>query len=461
METSALPIAQAVVQELIRSVIDGCKTGDLDKFHAQHFSELFSGANRLQVLAEKLRFRVDVVNTETFAGHHYHEKRPAKYKGFFGQIQTIKQQNNSACGYFALYNALWALRAIRATREADALDCMAKLQDRVNFWRTYMRMIGDLKRKALLQSSNSYPWSVRHIEQGVMERPYMEYLLQHEPLVKLLSDEHGESMITAFPEFSWDQLKHNALSVRYLTTLDRIFERFRTRKNYAHTFILGQTNHWVTIVINKYEDTHVEVVLLDSRNYDILNLSDSQIEAFAIRRSEELRLPHWRIHLFYRSMVSSKHIAAMFYDCAVGSMHSIGRFLIRLNMCGFFETFEKSFLPEENGSANGPLSWHIALRHWLENYFPPPVLHENVCKFIESLGGVEALDGDIRMRFREWVEAVKANIEWPIELSGEQEDGEEADATESDMMVRFAKIFRWFQAHFGMHSNGPHGVSHL
>lgn len=82
------------------------------------------------------------------------------------------------------------MRALTASSPEEALDWMKCLQEGSIFWRSYARFLQFLKQEAsrLCQRRNSSSsveeeskghWTVKAIEEGEMERPYMEHILKN------------------------------------------------------------------------------------------------------------------------------------------------------------------------------------------------------------------------------------------------------------------------------------------
>lgn len=46
--------------------------------------------------------------------------------------------------------------------------------------------------------------------------------------------------------------------------LQKIIDRFQEREYYSHGFLIGTTNHWLSLLANKARD-HLELFILDSR----------------------------------------------------------------------------------------------------------------------------------------------------------------------------------------------------
>ena len=117
-----------------------------------------------------------------------------------------------------------------------------------------------------------------------------------------------------------------------LETVDRISKQL-TQDARPHAFLVGQLNHWIAIVSNRLptespigRSTHVETILLDSRNDFVLNMSTDEISQRVdkrIRKEFPSTRTMWQeicIHLYQQSLLDTQYSCSMFHqltlDCA-------------------------------------------------------------------------------------------------------------------------------------------------
>jgi len=209
-------------------------------------------------------------------------------------------------------------------------------------------------------------WKSVLIKSGVMERAYMDYLLDHDEFIQGIKRWTGASF-HALPEISLSQLK-SRLSIATLETVSRISNDL-AQDNKPHAFLIGQLNHWIAIVSNRVEvptserrkassssssssnshmkvdphhhmdagDTphphmlsldsfsatpagrHVETILLDSRNDFVLNMGPSDIQQRVNKRVRREFNPSgsmWHelcIRLYEQSLRDTQYSCDMFH----------------------------------------------------------------------------------------------------------------------------------------------------
>src|SRR5689334_16044645 len=101
------------------------------------------------------------------------------------QIACLQQFRNDSCGYFALFNAVQVLYAIIARTESECINFINDIQNRELFWRTFY-----YRKRLLLENcnkgENDWLWTKDLVEEGIMERTYMHYLLNVDPGLKIV-----------------------------------------------------------------------------------------------------------------------------------------------------------------------------------------------------------------------------------------------------------------------------------
>ncbi len=105
------------------------------------------------------------------------------------------------------------------------------------------------------------------------------------------------------------------LELKLVQRLDEVFTNFKKQKIYTHAFIIGVTNHWITLIGNKSEKG-IELVLLDSRNTDFINLSTEEMQKLITQHYDERerltgkKIEHrpWREKTYMVSMQDTIHV---------------------------------------------------------------------------------------------------------------------------------------------------------
>jgi hypothetical protein len=105
-------------------------------------------------------------------------------------------------------------------------------------------------KRQTLGSASSH-WRPVLIKTGVMERAYMEYLLENDDFIGAIKKRTG-TFFHALPEISLSQLK-SRLSLMTLSTVDSISKQL-AKDDKPHVFLIGQLNHWIAIVSNRVKN---------------------------------------------------------------------------------------------------------------------------------------------------------------------------------------------------------------
>jgi len=232
--------------------------------------------------------------------------------------------------------------------------------------------------------------------------------------------------------------------------LEAIFKKFSdTNEDYAHAFIMGQTSHWLTIIINKVNG-FTETLLMDSRNSFILGLSLDELQNYLISRirkfgKDEKTYPQWKKDVAIMSYLDTQHTISLFHHCAIGK-HNIRYKLFDFFVEGFFELYENSISSyrkiirnNENkiNQTESDQSFLIGFINWLENFSPPAVIEKNMIRTIEYLG-IDNLSDRHWTLFHDWIQQITKNV----------------DLEESDIPVikRFRVTHSWFISNFVLNS---------
>jgi hypothetical protein len=229
--------------------------------------------------------------------------------------------------------------------EEKAKEILSHLEDRTLFWRVYQDMINVLLKRVERQNGTyCYPWTKKDVSSGVNERPYMDELIANHKWPKALKFNDSSCGFSSLPEFSKNTHKYS-LSLNTTVYLDRVFEKFtKSKSDYCHTFLVGQTNHWVTIIVNKVNG-FVETLLCDSRNSFALGMNYEEIKDMILtrgRKNGKVKDPEpWKLELWITSFIDIQFTTQLIHDCATGKTNAKDQ-LIHLYIEGFFENYHKS-----------------------------------------------------------------------------------------------------------------------
>jgi len=270
---------------------------------------------------------------------------------------------------------------------------LQKLTDRTLFWHSYTRITNELKKRCALES-DKYPWSLEHVESGILERPYITYLISS-GIIQSNTD------ITLLPDFSMTGMRNNKLPIDELNKLSQTFAKYRNGPNRMHAFLVGQLCHWISIICNKVGN-HVEILVFDSRNHNLLT---SPPEEFIRITNKNKKLMEWKREIYLYSLQEPVVTAQLFHDSIMG-IQDITSIMLEHNMEGFLRSFETHVKIEEEKD-----DVIVPFVTWLENHWPPPVVEGNIIKVLEIVG-VTKLSPNVRQQFINMVKGIKKKVDF-------------------------------------------------
>lgn len=311
-------------------------------------------------------------------------------------------------------------------------DAVGALHHRPSFWRFYQDAKGlllDYANTLSSQSKSFYPWTVKDIESGMIERPYMAYLAQHHPWAVAL-EKNANLGISILPDFALLSLKYNSLSLRQTRELETVFARFHVKQNYIHAFLMGQTNHWITVIVNKVEGK-IETVLADSRNQFSLEWGEEEIEADITSRLTGFQVESYIRSFWTLSVRDIQFTVPLLHSWALGECGVLSR-LLELNIGGFMERW-REVMGEKKEEGDNSDDFLTKLMYWLEVYYPPAVIECNVIRVLKEIG-VEKIPDQVKKDLIEWTRVI-------AERAVFGEDG-------VYIVKRFKKTWNWFKTVF-------------
>ncbi|EGG19649.1 hypothetical protein DFA_00227 [Cavenderia fasciculata] len=354
------------------------------------------------------------------------------------QPRVLKQVKNDSCGYYSLFNGISFYNACRAEDMDHSIEYLNRMLCRPLFWHIYTISMNLLIDKARMKKKAYYPWNEKYIQKGVMERCYIDYLLTSD---NVLSKQ--QYPITVLPDWAIDSLRNNRLGLQEIKELQEISHRFKTRDSYAHIFMVGVAVHWISIVISKHVTGDVEIVLMDSRNHNLLGGTDTEFQAIVDKHPE---VPERLRKGYFLSLHDPKPIVHILRDCIIGSK-DIGKTLVDINLTGFLENYYTYVNPLESLSLHESINIKditlVQLIHWLEDYWPPSVIEHNICQVLDSIiqnneDMIKYFDVTLIESFSKWTKEVSSHS---LEMS------------EIVLLKRFSVTVQWFTGKFALKSD--------
>jgi hypothetical protein len=157
----------------------------------------------------------------------------------------------------------------------------------------------------------------------------------------------------------------------------------------SQAFAVGQTNHWISIVVLRHATEVVETIVLDSRNNFTLGKTIEQLQEMAQHRMRRFKeTGTWadmRRRLYLQSLEDTQFSSALLHDAASGRI-DIATTIITFNIESFFESYIRAtgdrFLFDDEHPKHSPEDmlkrnmlpeeptlegWLASLIAWLEN----------------------------------------------------------------------------------------------
>lgn len=260
----------------------------------------------------------------------------------------------------------------------------------------------------------SFPWTEADVRTGVLERVFMLHLLEVDPCVRRLVAECNVSF-ESLPDLARGSLLYT-LSVSTLKVLKAAQRDYSARSDHCRAWLIGQTNHWISVFSGKLpkrarsRSTH-ETIVCDSRNNFVLTKSVPEIEAVAAHRMRHIvgddAWTQLRKKLYLESLHDVPFSTELLHHCCTGQRNSV-QFIIEMHFDTFFNSYsnhtahafdsdqghemlplaagrelamQRKALPEALAAAN----WLPALKQWLADFYPAPVIETNICGMLERL----------------------------------------------------------------------------
>eukprot|EP00743_Colponemidia_sp_Colp-15_P007556 GILK01008169.1.p1 GENE.GILK01008169.1~~GILK01008169.1.p1 ORF type:complete len:460 (-),score=31.46 GILK01008169.1:344-1696(-) len=306
------------------------------------------------------------------------------------QIKVLLQKwDRRGCGFYALHNLLRFLAALQASTDEEAGLVLHGLHSYASHWHLYWRCRNALSAHAVSRGNRHYPWTLRDVEHGLLERPYVEHLQLHVLPQSLFSANPKVCRdFTILPCMSVNALKNGIMEPHHVIELQQVFDMFRSCPSASHAFLVGSTSHWVCVVANKCVG-EFEVFYMDSYNFPILDLTDAQIEeALAVRMQaaidegrplEGFGTFEERLHRACHSAADAKFALRTISQGVRGHICFM-TVVLDLVIEALLENFENVVRSEVSSLQTDELS------QWLSAYYPPPVLQASVVNRIRDFG---------------------------------------------------------------------------
>ena len=198
--------------------------------------------------------------------------------------KVLLQTYFSLCGYHTYFNLKNTIESLVSDDPIDKVYYHLRTQIRGEFWKDYERTRSLLLRKCKMSQTDREAL----LNDGSLERYMLTFLLRNDPdLIRILGtyDVRIET-IALFYGFGLFQGEK-----RDLKEAAKIIQEFHnTDRPFVLSFVMGIVNHWnILIAFKRNAESKPLLIYLDSRNIEIMNIDEFEINEFIEQREQYLR----------------------------------------------------------------------------------------------------------------------------------------------------------------------------
>ena len=182
----------------------------------------------------------------------------------------------------------------------------------------------------------------------------------------------------------------------------RILELDQSREDRL-AFILGVTNHWVTLVVEKTSESGLHAFYLDSNNEPVLMATESELRRLVEAREEKhvkrkgAPYSDWKRNVLYQSFVDQRDIVELLVGCVSRETDLRGE-LTKQNWSKLLDSFYECVSVRD-----GENDLYLAsLVQWIEQYYPTKVILDHHTQLLERFQHL--LDEATSLRLQQWID---------------------------------------------------------
>ena len=184
-------------------------------------------------------------------------------------------------------------------------------------------------------------------------------------------------------------------------TQKRIFKLHQSKEDKL-AFILGVTNHWVALVVEKTRESGLHTFYLDSNNEPVLMATENQLKRL-VKAREEKRIKRkgvpysdWKRNVLYQSFVDQRNIVDLLVRCVSQETDLRGE-LTKQTWSKLLDSFYESV-----SLMDGECDLYLAsLVQWIEQHYPTKVILSHHTKLLEHFQYL--LDKETALRLEQWI----------------------------------------------------------
>lgn len=308
------------------------------------------------------------------------------------QLKVVEQKASGYCGYYALHYALCLLEACHSSSEGAVLGLLEETASVGGVWRRYWYSVSQLLVRG--RSEEAWPWTEEYITRGDLERSFLQYLFDVDPHLNFDMEVKNKLIVL---QFSFGLLQDNFETI--CETQDKITSFVNNTSSPAHLiFILGVTNHWLTLLAYKRKEAcpchhgnegcgSVHMLYMDSNNTPAISLCDEGIEDYVKEQEKKKKAvkgygyQKWKRNVIKQAYIDQRTIVNRISRYISGEADMIEEVIseyVDKLLISFNTHIEKSLISAD------PDFYIPLLLSWLEGQYPVKVLRDNLLPFISN-----------------------------------------------------------------------------
>ena len=242
-------------------------------------------------------------------------KSKSEVSARIAQLRVLEQaKGDSSCGYYCIYYAWVFKNILHAMFNNDSNDkklreLMIDLCDNNKYNACKNKVIEyliNVCKNDKKNENNCYPWEIKHIETGVLERVYLQYIQskqntikQNESIAYELGIALNQQMLNML-DFNVTCLQTNQLPLQILIDVESFLtncihfitqnrndnnDKENNNENKSKVILIGSTIHYVLLcVYPNIQKKSIDILYCDPQNNDILNKNNKQINIEIIQQ---------------------------------------------------------------------------------------------------------------------------------------------------------------------------------
>jgi len=193
-------------------------------------------------------------------------------------------------------------------------------------------------------------------------------------------------------------------SYEHVNRVQRAIDKFVNSKISYLVFILGVTNHWVSLLAYKDIGSKIGILYCDSNNEPVLQATDNEIEQLVIAREEKHKkrkgvgYESWKRNTLKQSFHDQRDLVDLLTQCLQGS-HTLPSMLVSGHWESLLTNYHRQVSMASSNAGDGHI---VKLLHWLETGYSVSALKSSYIKPLVYFGA-ESLTAAVRSKLDAWV----------------------------------------------------------